>query len=117
MTHSATQTRTRLFLYADGACSGNPGPGGFAWEIYKDTPKATCEPIISGGMNDLHTTNNVMELMAAKNALSCLLELAVSDCDVAMCLDSKYVLQGLFEWSPSWEKRGWRKASGDKNLC
>jgi len=112
MTHSGTQSRTRLSLYADGACSGNPGPGGFAWEIYKDTPKPSCEPIISGGLNHLHTTNNVMELLAAQGALSCLLELAVSDCDVAMCLDSEYVLKGLFQWSLAWEKRGWRKSSG-----
>jgi ribonuclease HI len=87
-------------IYTDGACSGNPGPGGWgAVLMYGKTEKE-----ISG--HEEHTTNNRMELMAAIKALHVLKE----PCKVTLHTDSKYVLQGITEWVEGWEKRGWKTA-------
>ena len=88
-------------LYTDGACSGNPGPGGWgAILVYGDAEKE-----LSGG--EKSTTNNRMELTAVIAGLSALKE----PCIVELYSDSKYVIDGLSKgWAVSWRKNGWRKA-------
>ncbi len=89
-----------VIAYTDGACRGNPGPGGWGVSLqYGAHLKELC-----GG--EAPTTNNRMELMAAISALESLREA----CTVTLHTDSKYVLQGLTEWLPSWKKRGWKTA-------
>lgn len=95
-------TRKHIEVHTDGACSGNPGPGG--WGALLVYGKHVRE--ISGGEPD--TTNNRMELMAAISALEALTE----PCNVKLHTDSKYVLQGFSEWLPGWIKRGWKTAGG-----
>jgi ribonuclease HI len=91
----------QVIIYTDGACKGNPGPGG--WGVlmqYKKHKKELC-----GGERE--TTNNRMELMAAIIALETLTE----SCKIALYTDSKYVLQGITEWMVNWKKRGWKTAA------
>lgn len=89
-----------VIAYTDGACRGNPGPGGWGVSLqYGGHHKELC-----GGESP--TTNNRMELMAAISALETLREA----CSVTLHTDSKYVLQGLTEWLPGWKKRGWKTA-------
>lgn len=95
-------SRKKIEIHTDGACLGNPGPGGWgALLVY-----GKHEREISGGEPD--STNNRMELMAAIMALESLTEA----CDVTLHTDSKYVLQGFSEWLPGWIKRGWKTAGG-----
>ena len=90
-----------VIIYTDGACKGNPGPGGWGvLLIYKGKEKELC-----GG--DKETTNNRMELMAAIQALESLNR----ECKVKLHTDSKYVLQGITEWISNWKKRGWKTAT------
>ena len=88
-------------LYTDGACSGNPGPGGWGAILsYNGVEKE-----LSGG--EPSTTNNRMELMAVISGLEALKE----SCRVELYSDSKYVIDGLSKgWAVSWRKNGWRKA-------
>lgn len=88
-------------IYTDGACSGNPGPGGWgAILIYGEHKKE-----LSGG--EAHTTNNRMELTAVIEALRCLKE----PCVVELWSDSKYLIDALEKgWAKGWRKRGWVKA-------
>ena len=88
-------------IYTDGACSGNPGPGGWGAILrYKETEKE-----LSGGAAD--TTNNRMELTAVIEALALLKE----PCVVELYSDSKYVIDGLSKgWAKGWQKRGWIKS-------
>lgn len=88
-------------IFTDGACSGNPGPGGWGAILrYKGTDKC-----ISGG--EAETTNNRMELSAVIEALKLLKE----PCEVTLWTDSKYVADGLGKgWAAGWKKNGWRKA-------
>jgi ribonuclease HI len=89
-------------IYTDGACSGNPGPGGWgALLIYGDHRKELC-----GGEYPL-TTNNRMELMAAIQALEHLTRPAV----VLLHTDSTYVRSGILTWLPAWQRNGWRTAA------
>jgi len=88
-------------IYTDGACRGNPGPGGWGvWLQYESLEKE-----LYGGDNE--TTNNRMELMAAIQALEALTQ----PCSVKLYTDSKYVLQGITEWMDNWKKRGWKTAA------
>jgi len=87
-------------IYTDGACSGNPGPGGWGAILRYDGH----ERELSGG--DSETTNNRMELMAA----ICALDALKRPSHVKLHTDSKYVLQGATEWIEGWEKRGWKTA-------
>lgn len=89
-------------LYTDGACSGNPGPGGWAY-ILKH-PASGKETGDSGG--ERHTTNNRMELLAVISGLSALKR----PTRVEVYSDSQYVLNGLNEWMDSWKRRGWKTA-------
>ena len=91
----------KVVIYTDGACSGNPGPGG--WGAILMSGDHTRE--ICGGEPD--TTNNRMELMAAIAALEALKR----PCAVELYTDSQYLRQGISEWLAGWKARGWRTAS------
>ena len=93
--------RKKVELFTDGACSGNPGPGGWGAILRF----GTREKELSGGAAD--TTNNRMELTAVIEGLLALKE----PCDVILTTDSRYVADGLTKgWAASWKKNGWRKA-------
>lgn len=90
-------------LHTDGACLGNPGPGGWAALLrYGERERE-----LSGG--EAQTTNNRMELMAAIVGLETLTE----PCAVSVWTDSQYVRQGITEWLPNWLRRHWKTAGGD----
>lgn len=92
-----------IVVHTDGACRGNPGPGGWgALLVYGDHRRELC-----GG--EAHTTNNRMELLAAIRALESLRQ----PCRVQLYTDSNYVRQGITDWLPRWQKNGWR-TSGRK---
>ena len=94
-----TLSKPLVEIYTDGACSGNPGPGGWgALLIFKGKKKE-----ISGYLET--TTNNQMELMAAIEALKVLKK----PCKVNLYTDSTYVQKGITEWIYNWEKNNWRK--------
>jgi len=93
---------TELVIYTDGACSGNPGPGGWgALLIFGDTEKE-----LYGG--DASTTNNRMELMAAIKALQAIKPGYTAD--LTLWTDSTYVLKGITEWIQGWKARHWKKS-------
>ena len=96
-----------VHLYTDGACSGNPGPGGWgAVLIYGEARKE-----LSGGERD--TTNNRMELTAAIRGLQALRE----PCRVILTSDSRYLVDAVTKgWLRSWQRRGWKKAGNDPVL-
>jgi len=95
---------TPVEIYTDGACSGNPGPGGWgALLLYGDLEKE-----ITGG--EMHTTNNRMEMMAAVEALSALRR----PCKVKLHTDSRYLRDGITKWIHNWKKQGWRTADKKK---
>ncbi len=94
--------RPHVHLFTDGACSGNPGPGGWAYILRH--PATGKEREASGG--DPDTTNNRMELLAVIEGLRAL----KSPSRVDVYSDSKYVLGGLSEWLDQWKARGWRTA-------
>jgi len=88
-------------IYTDGACKGNPGPGGWGALLKsQDTQKE-----LFGG--ELGTTNNRMEMTAVIEALSALKR----PCHVRLHVDSQYVLKGMTEWLPGWKARGWKTAA------
>ena len=93
-------TATQVHIYTDGACKGNPGPGGWGALLrFGDLEKE-----IFGG--ETPTTNNRMELLAVIRALESL----TRRCEVAVHTDSQYVQKGVSEWLPNWKKRGWKTA-------
>ncbi|MBL0869742.1 MAG: ribonuclease HI [Phycisphaerales bacterium] len=96
-------SRPTVELFTDGACSGNPGPGGWAF-ILKHP--ATGKLLKHAG-GEPGTTNNKMELLAVIKGLSALSRPS----NVELFSDSQYVLKGLSEWIDSWKKRGWKTAS------
>lgn len=91
---------TKVDIYTDGACRGNPGPGGWAALLICGSERKE----VTGA--EPETTNNRMELRAAIGALKALKR----PCKVKLHTDSKYVLQGFTEWLPGWKARGWRTA-------
>lgn len=94
--------RPRVLLYTDGACSGNPGPGGWAYILRH--PASGKEREASGG--EAATTNNRMELRAVIEGLRAINRPSI----VELYSDSKYVLQGLEEWMAGWKAKGWKTA-------
>ena len=97
-----TNARKQVDIHTDGACLGNPGPGGWGVLLHW----CGVERELSGGEAD--TTNNRMELMAAIAALESLRE----PCEVILHTDSQYVRQGILEWMSGWIRRGWKTAGG-----
>ncbi len=95
--------RKRVEIFTDGACSGNPGPGGWGAVLRY----GSAEKELSGG--EPETTNNRMELMAAIAALEALKE----PCEVHLTTDSQYLRKGITEWIHGWKRNGWR-TSGRK---
>ncbi|MBT8097573.1 MAG: ribonuclease HI [Woeseia sp.] len=91
----------KIDIYTDGACRGNPGPGGWGAILIAGTRRKT----LHGGESS--TTNNRMELTAAIEALNALR----GKRDVRLFTDSKYVMDGVKEWMPNWKKRGWKTAN------
>jgi ribonuclease HI len=91
----------QIEIYTDGACKGNPGPGG--WGVLLRSGNTQKE--LYGG--EPSTTNNRMELMAVIQALEALKR----PCSVTLYLDSQYVLKGITEWLPGWKAKGWKTAS------
>lgn len=90
-------------IHSDGACLGNPGPGGWACLLRHEKK----ERELAGG--EILTTNNRMELMAAIQGLEAL----KSPCNVSLYSDSQYVLNGIKQWMPNWIKRGWKNSAGE----
>jgi ribonuclease HI len=91
---------SKVEIYADGACKGNPGPGGWGvWLSYNGREKE-----MHGG--EMLTTNNRMELTAVIRALEAL----TRSCEVRLHTDSQYVQKGISEWIHGWKKRGWKTA-------
>ena len=90
-----------VIIFTDGACRGNPGPGGWGALIKFDT----AEREIFGGQNN--TTNNQMELSAAIEGLSILKE----PCNVELFTDSKYVMDGITQWIQNWKKNNWKTSA------
>ena len=91
----------QVIIYTDGACRGNPGPGGWGALIKYDSVEKT----IFGGQ--ANTTNNQMELSAAIEGLAILKE----PCNVDLFTDSKYVMDGITQWIQNWKKNNWRTAA------
>jgi ribonuclease HI len=89
-------------IYTDGACDGNPGPGGWAALLRF----GASEKVITGSQPS--TTNNRMELTAAVQALQALNR----PCQVTIYTDSQYLKRGITEWLPAWRLRGWRRKGG-----
>ncbi len=103
MTEKPALTATDLpivHVFTDGACSGNPGPGGWGALIRF----GTLEKELSGGAKE--TTNNRMELTAATEALKAL----TKPCKVKLHTDSQYVIKGITEWMPGWKRKGWKNS-------
>lgn len=101
------QNKKTVTVYTDGACSGNPGPGGWGAVLqYKGVEKE-----ISGGEKE--TTNNRMELTAVISALECLKE----PCVVELYSDSRYVIDALEKgWAEGWRKKGWKRSGKEPAL-
>jgi ribonuclease HI len=96
-----TNLNSKVEIFTDGACRGNPGPGGWGVLLrYNGTEKELC------GGEEL-TTNNRMELMAAIKGLEALTQ----ECDVELTTDSEYVRQGITKWIHNWKKRNWKTSN------
>jgi len=101
-TSAAKIAKPEVIVYTDGACKGNPGPGGWgAW-----LKSADHEKELFGG--EPNTTNNRMEIMAVIEALASLKR----SCKVTIYTDSEYVKKGMTEWMSGWIRRGWKTADG-----
>ena len=92
---------TSIEIYTDGACKGNPGPGG--WGVLLKS--GALEKELFGGERE--TTNNRMEMMAVIEALKAIKR----PCNITMHIDSQYVLKGITEWIKGWKAKGWKTAS------
>ena len=97
---SETGKRHEIVIYTDGACSGNPGPGGWGAILMSGTHRKEMK----GG--EAHTTNNRMELLAVIEALNALKHSS----DVELFTDSQYVKNGITAWIHSWKRNGWKTA-------
>ena len=92
-------------IYTDGACSGNPGPGGWGAILRFRTAQKVYEKELSGG--EANTTNNRMEMTAVIEALASLKR----TCDIVLYTDSEYVKNGITTWIHGWKARGWKTAA------
>lgn len=98
--NDSSRASKSVTIHTDGACKGNPGPGGWGAVLQYGETRRT----LKGG--ELATTNNRMELTAAIEALTALKQ----SCEVVLFTDSVYVMQGLTQWMPNWKARGWKTA-------
>ncbi|AEF81004.1 ribonuclease HI [Leadbettera azotonutricia] len=96
-----------LTIYTDGGCSGNPGPGGWAFVILQDTFQGINVLAERSGA-EKSTTNNRMELMAAIASLETLKTLTDAPRKLTLCTDSQYLQKGMTEWLKGWKAKGWR---------
>lgn len=96
----------KVEIFCDGACSGNPGPGGFGCILRS----GNREKELSGA--DPHTTNNRMELLAAITALESLKR----PCEVVLTTDSQYLVKGMTEWIQGWIRKGWKNSKNEDVL-
>ena len=103
---SSPQALPQVRLFTDGACRGNPGPGG--WACILRHPSSGSEKELSGGLAE--TTNNQMELQAVISGLEAL----TARTDVEVITDSEYVAKGCTQWVPGWKKNNWRRRQGGK---
>ena len=101
MPDTAGASLKKIEIFTDGACKGNPGPGG--WGVI--LRMGTHEKEMSG--SEPQTTNNRMEMTAVVRALNALTE----PCDATVCTDSRYVIDGMTKWVHGWQKKGWINAS------
>lgn len=92
-------------IFTDGACRGNPGPGGWGALLRTNVSGEVTEKILSGA--EPQTTNNRMELMAAIESLRALKQ----PCQVDLTTDSQYVRQGITQWIDGWKRNGWKTAA------
>jgi ribonuclease HI len=106
---------TELKIYTDGGCSGNPGPGGWAYVIVKkpnipegEANKPAAEIMAEKWGAEPNTTNNRMELSAVIAALEILPSLALSPEKITIYTDSQYVQRGITQWIQSWKRNNWR---------
>ncbi len=98
----------KVIIFTDGACSGNPGPGG--WAAILVSPLGKVREI---GGSEAHTTNNKMELTATLEALRMLSAVKkLSTKEIQLYTDSKYVIQGITQWVHGWKRNGWKTAEG-----
>ena len=104
MTPAPTAGADFVRLFTDGACSGNPGPGGWAYILQHPASGKVMDA--SGA--EPGTTNNRMEMMGAIEGLTTLKR----PCEVELVTDSVYVGKGLLEWMPKWKANGWRRKEG-----
>ena len=108
MTQQTMHNKPQVILYTDGACKGNPGPGGWAFVLMHPQSGKTLEHFGS----EPDTTNNRMELLAVIEGLKTLTKPSL----VELVSDSKYVLQGLKEWMAKWKQNNWQRKEGRKNM-
>ena len=106
MTKATAKALSCVELYTDGACSGNPGPGGWAF-VLRDVQTGKE---LEGSGGEAVTTNNQMELLATIRGLEALRR----PCKVTLFADSKYVGQGLSSWMAGWKSRGWKRKEGSQ---
>jgi ribonuclease HI len=106
MERDAAASEDVVRLFTDGACSGNPGPGGWAFILHHPATGNTAE---SSGAEP-NTTNNRMELMGVIEGLSTLKK----PCRVELITDSQYVAKGISEWMPNWKRQGWMRKEGGR---
>ncbi len=101
MSDNDTARKDTVIMHTDGACRGNPGPGGWGVSLQYNGHNKTLKG------SEPETTNNRMELMAVINGLNQL----TRPCDVELYTDSRYVLDGITKWMADWKKRGWKTAA------
>jgi ribonuclease HI len=104
MGHDAGAPKETVRLFTDGACSGNPGPGGWAFILEHPASGRTID--CSGA--EPNTTNNRMELTGVIEGLASLKR----PCQVEVVTDSQYVAKGITEWLPTWKRQGWQRKEG-----
>lgn len=97
-----TTEKQSVVIYTDGACKGNPGPGG--WGVLLRAADGSEKELFGG---ELGTTNNRMEMMAVIQALEALKR----PCSITLHIDSQYVLKGMTEWLTGWKAKGWKTAA------
>lgn len=101
---NTTSSFPKVTIYTDGACKGNPGPGGWGALLIYEGKNGPIEKELFGG--EPQTTNNRMELMAAIQALT----LLKKKCHIDLYIDSQYVRNGILEWIDNWKRNGWKTA-------